>query len=134
VFRPPPSHYFPRAIYPYGYGAFGVGYFYYDPYAWYGYPYPYGGPPNYPLLEQSYTAGYATGEVRLLITPGDAQVYVDQYFAGTASDFEGKSGLKLAVGTHRIQMIAPGYEVLSFEIRVLSDQKLTYRGDLVPRR
>ena len=38
IVRPPGSYnnyyYYPRRSYPYGYGAFGLGYFYYDPYRW----------------------------------------------------------------------------------------------------
>jgi hypothetical protein len=28
-------YYYPRDHYPYGYGSYGLGYFYYDPYSWY---------------------------------------------------------------------------------------------------
>jgi hypothetical protein len=62
-------------------------------------------------------------------------VYVDRYFAGSVDDFDGTfQGLKLASGPHHIEIVAPGYETLSFDVRILSDQKITYRGDLIPRR
>ena len=120
-----PYYYYPRLYYPYGYGAFGLGYYYYDPYAWYpGYAsYPFGG----------YGYGYPTGEIRLKVKPRDAEVYVDGYYAGTVNDFDGfAQALRLEEGPYTIEIRAPGYESRSVNIRIQPGRKMTYEGDLKP--
>jgi hypothetical protein len=122
-------YYYPRRSYPYGYGAFGLGYFYYDPYTWgpaYGYSYP---------EFRGYGYGYATGELRLQVRPRDADVYVDGYFAGRVDDFDGTfQSLTLEEGAYRIEIVAPGYAPLVFDVRILPGEKVTYRGELVRGR
>jgi hypothetical protein len=131
-------YYSPRRYYPYGYGAFGLGYFYYDPYTWY--------PPNYygsyygSGYDNGYYGGYSggyfdVGEIRLSVSPRFADVYVDGYFAGRVDDYDGLfQALKLESGAHHIQIVAPGYTTLDFDVRINSGQKITYRGDLRPLR
>jgi len=137
-------YYYPQRYYPYGYGAFGLGYFYYDPYSWYpgsynyGYPgYGYGYPgyayPGYPGYRGAYSV-FDIGELRLRVTPRHAQVFVDGYFAGEVDDYDGLlQGMKLESGPYHIEIVAPGYETLAFDIRINPGQKITYRGDLRPR-
>jgi len=129
---------YPRRWYPYGYGAFGLGYFYYDPFTWYSYdPFwrhryygYYGG--GYGGYRSGY--GYYTGELRLQVHPKHAEVYVDGYFAGHVDDFDGIfQGLRLEEGEYHIEIVAPGYEPLEIDIRILPGRKTTYRGDLRPR-
>ena len=125
-------YYNPRRYYPYGYGAFGLGYFYYDPYTWY--------PPSYyPGYYGSYSAGYYdpffydVGELRLIVSPRSADVYVDGYFAGRVDDYDGIfQALKLEAGAHHIQIVAQGYSPLNFDVRIEPDRKITYRGTLRP--
>jgi hypothetical protein len=127
VYRSPASPWY----YPYGYGAFGVGYFYYDPWAWspYGYGYPYAG--AYPRWSGPY--GYDTGAVRLRVTPKDAEVFVDGYYAGIVDDFDGTfQRLRLDTGAYRIEVRKSGYEPLVFDVRVQYGRTITFRGDLVP--
>jgi hypothetical protein len=125
-------YYYPRRYYPYGYGAFGLGYFYYDPYAWYpGYSaFPgYSGYPS-PGFGNPYSV-FDVGEVRLQVTPRHAQVYVDGYYAGTVDDYDGVlQSLKMQSGPYHIEITAPGYQTLEFDIRLNPGQKVTYRGDL----
>jgi hypothetical protein len=120
-------YYYPRRYYPYGYGAFGLGYFYYDPYTWgpsYGYGY------ADPVF-RGYGYGYPTGELRLDVTPRDAEVYVDGYYAGRVDDFDGLfQGLELEEGAYRIEIVAPGFATLNFDVRIYPGRKVTYRGDL----
>jgi hypothetical protein len=126
VYRSPSSRWYS----PYGYGAFGMGYFYYDPWAWspYGYGGYYGG---YPRWGGPY--GYDVGSVRLRVTPKDAEVLVDGYYAGIVDDFNGLfQSLKLDTGAYRIEVRKPGYETLVFDVRVQSNRKITFRGDMVP--
>jgi hypothetical protein len=131
-------YYSPRRYYPYGYGAFGLGYFYYDPYTWY--------PPSYygsyygSGYDNGYYGGYSggyfdVGEIRLSVSPRFADVYVDGYFAGRVDDYDGLfQALKLESGAHHIQIVAPGYTTLDFDVRINPGQKITYRGDLRPLR
>ncbi|MGH9345756.1 MAG: PEGA domain-containing protein [Vicinamibacterales bacterium] len=134
-------YYYPRRLYPFGYGAFGgLGYFYYDPFTWYAHdpylsrPYYYGA---YPYYGGGYYGGgssYDTGELRLQIVPRHAEVYVDGYFAGHVDNFDGTfQALRLEEGPYKIEVVAPGYEPLEFDIRILRGRKITYRGELRPR-
>jgi hypothetical protein len=129
-----------RRSYPYGYGSFGLGFLYYDAYRWYpgtaypGMAYPgtaYVDPYRRPL------GGFSTfdiGELRLDVSPRQAQVYVDGYFAGTVDDFDGAfQAIRLAPGAYRIDIVAPGYETLTFDVRITPGQKIRYRGELYRR-
>jgi hypothetical protein len=112
---------YPRYGYPYGYGGFGLGYFYYDPYAWYG---------------PSRVVGYGpTGQVRLRVEPKDAEVYVDGYYAGVVDDFNGIfQGLRLEEGGYTIEIVAPGYDPLEVRLRIQPGRRITYRGELTPQQ
>lgn len=115
---------YPRSVYPYGYGAFGLGYFYYDPYRWH---------PQYSagVYYQGGLNGYDIGELRLDVSPRDAEVWVDGYYAGQVDDFDGAfQSLRLESGGYRIELVAPGYEPLVFDVRIAPGRKTTYRGDL----
>ena len=82
-----------------------VGGFFYDPY--FG-PYPWwaGGVyrhPYYPVYERR-------AIVRLQVTPRDAAVYVDGFYAGIVDDFDGVfQGLPLTPGGHTIEIYREGY-------------------------
>jgi hypothetical protein len=118
-----------RGYYPYGYGSFGLGFLYYDPYRW------------HPGAQAAYTQGqfrsfstFDIGELRLDVSPRHAQVYVDGYFAGTVDDFDGAfQAIRLAPGAYRIDIVAPGYETLTFDVRITPSQKIRYRGELYRR-
>jgi hypothetical protein len=131
-------YYYPRRYYPYGYGAFGLGYFYYDPYAWgpsyYGGYSGYSGYSGYDSYYDQY-GRYPTGELRLDVNPRYAEVYVDGYFAGQVDDFDGVfQALRLEEGPHQIRIMAPGFAPLDFDVRVFPGRKVTYRGDLLRLR
>ena len=132
VVNPPPVYnqyyYYPRRAYPYGYGAFGLGYFYYDPYRWYPGYYGYA-PGYYPGYGSSF--GFDVGELRLQVFPRNAQVFVDGYYAGTVDDYDGMfQALKLESGPYQIRITAPGFEDLMFDVRINPGQKVNYKGDL----
>lgn len=108
------------------------------PYA-YGYPYPYSHvyryPAPYPYVSPVYgVPGYVPyGGLRLDVTPRHAAVLVDGYYAGVIDDFDGRfERAPLAAGPHRIDIEAPGYETLAFDVNVLPGQTIRYRGDLRP--
>ena len=109
---------------PWAYGAAGYGFYsgYYDP--WYG---------GYPADPQggTFTPSNDEGKLRLKIKPREAEVYVDGYYVGQVDDFDGIfQRLHLDSGAHRIEVRAPGYESLSFEVRISPDHTTTYQGEL----
>lgn len=118
----------PRRYRSYG-GYTGPSYFfYYDPFyrypdrsfLWYG---DYGG----------YGFGYPTGELRLDVSPQQAEVYVDGYYAGQVDDFDGfAQGLRLEEGPYHIEIMADGYEPLAFDVRIQRGRRISYAGDLMP--
>ncbi len=122
----------PRRVYPYGYGAFGFGDPYYNSYGWYSRPplYAYGAG-AYGGGYYGYGYNYDIGEIRFRVTPRDAQVFVDGYYAGVVDDYDGVlQSLRLESGPYHIELVAPGYAPLEVDIRVNPGQKVTYRGDL----
>jgi len=118
---------------PWGYGAYGLGYFFYSPFGWnygsYGYG-DYGG--------GGYGGGYSqqpTGSIRLKVKPNTASVYVDGYFAGRVDDFDGVfQKLAIALGVHKIEISAPGYSPLIVEVNIRDWDTMTYEGRLEPIR
>jgi hypothetical protein len=150
-----PSH---PVYYPwYGYGALGLGYFYYDPF-WWGYPgwsYPYWGYYPYSGYYGSYYGGYSgssvgvslgysgdsgyygsshgygTGHLRLKVKPRDAEVFVDGYYVGLVDQFDGTfQKLDLDTGPHRVEVRKLGFATMSFDVRIPYDETVTYRGEL----
>ncbi len=127
---PPYYSYAPsRRYYPYGYGAFGLGFLYDDPYRWH--------PGAYAPSPYGYQRPFSTfdiGELRLDVSPRHAHVYVDGYFAGIVDDFDGAfQAIRLAPGAYRIEIVALGYETLTFDVRITPGQKIRYRGELYRR-
>jgi hypothetical protein len=128
---------------PIGFGGLGL---YYDPFL-YGYGYGFGGF-GYPDYMYGYEAGSAypsdltvagnqsrpptdSGNLRLLIEPPDAQVYVDGSFVGTVEDVgSALAGLRIDRGPHRIELRAPGYETLTVDVSIEANRTITYRGEL----
>jgi len=108
-----------------------------------GYPVPYAWTYSAPVYVYGYRAPRAPvyiapgaplyGGVALEISPYDADVYVDGNYAGKVSDFDGTvQPLTVVPGTHRIEVQAPGYAPLIFDVTVQGGQVVPYRGDLRP--
>ncbi len=133
---------------PYGYG-FGLGYFAYDPYLFGGGYGPYGGYGGYDPYQGGYgqggygqgsygQGGYGTssqyrgvGAIRLKVKPSDAQVYVDGYYSGVVDSFDGAlQKLSIEAGAHKVEVKADGYETVQFDVMVLPDETVTYKGEL----
>jgi hypothetical protein len=74
---------------------------------------------------------FAKGGLRFETEPGTAQIYVDGYYMGIVEDY-GLRGriLELAAGSHHIELRAPGYTVLAFDISIMPNQTSRFRGDL----
>jgi hypothetical protein len=114
--------YYP-GFYPWGWGGLGVGgyYGYYDPWGWYD-PYPVSG---------GYVYGNDDGALKIKVTPRQAEVFVDGYFAGAVDDYDGLfQRLRLEPGPHRIEIRLDQYEPLAFDIRIEPDRTITYKGEM----
>ncbi|HLG58886.1 MAG TPA: PEGA domain-containing protein [Vicinamibacterales bacterium] len=135
VFRAGPNTYAPRydrqslpsrrhQRFPRGYG-YGVGF---------GYGYV---ADDYSLArraERSYDERARSGEtgyLRLQIEPGTAEVYVDGLYTGTGDDVGPLSvGRALEMGPHRVEIRAPGFETVTFDVRIQPNEMITYRRTL----
>lgn len=131
-----PRYFYNRYYDPWGYGGWGPGFAYFTPwgygpgyYGGYGFGYGYG-----------YGGGYGAygryddvGTVKIKVKPRDAEVYVDNYFAGYVDDFDGVfQALKVEAGGHRIEVRKPGFETLQFDVHVQPERNVTFRGDMKP--
>ena len=97
-------------------------------YPWYGYQYPFGpyGPYG-PYRYYSYDPGSA---VRLEVTPNDAEVYVDGYYAGIVDDFDGVfQRLRLPPGEHELTLFREGLRTVhqTMYLTVGSTFKVKYK-------
>ena len=96
----------------------------------------FGGYGGYPVLGEAVAPSRASGVapasgmLRLSATPSSAQAFVDSYYVGTVEDIETKRVLTLPAGPHRIELRAPGYEALTFDVRIDPNDTITYRGAL----
>ena len=76
----------------------------------------------------------AYGGVSIDVTPSDAEVWVDGGFAGRADDFGPQARpLTLATGVHRIELRAPGYQSLAFDVNVAAGYVVPFQGVLQPQ-
>jgi hypothetical protein len=74
--------------------------------------------PSEPAIEETVEPLPSTGYLVLAPQPEHAQVFVDGYYAGVPEDFAAaRGGAVLETGTHRIDISAPGYESLSFDVK-----------------
>lgn len=130
--------------YGYGYGpwfggyGFGIGHFY-DPFGYYGYYSPYnddyGYSAGYGTGRSSYGYGRAVGQLRLKVNPKHGQVYVDGYYAGEVDSFDGVfQRLSIEAGPHKVEIRAPGFETVTFDVMVTPGETVTYKGELKPIR
>jgi hypothetical protein len=126
---------------PFGYGGLGFSYYPFWPaygYGGYGYSgemYDYAPGYAYPIDQSSSYAppqpAAEIGNLRLVIEPPTAQVYVDGSFVGTVEESNSAlAGLALAAGPHRIEFRAPGYETLTVDVTIPVNRTITYRGEL----
>jgi len=122
-FRGPYAYGF-RPRFNVGFGVF-VGYPFaypfYDPWNWY----------SYPIGPLAYIPGAGYGGVSFAISPADANVVVDGTYAGTVNQFDSaQDPLNLPPGPHHVEIQAPGYAPLDFDLTVQAGQVTPYAGDL----
>jgi PEGA domain len=158
--RPGQTYYAPSYSRRYYTGVGGLGYYFYDPWSWYGGPgygafgwngyfgnnwggyygnnwggY-YGG--GFGGFGGGYGAyggpfGWSIGGVRMKVSPKDAEVYVDGYYAGIVDDFDGMwQQLRLDEGGYQIEVRKPGLTTLTFDVMVQPGRTITYRGRMQP--
>jgi PEGA domain-containing protein len=103
------------------------GYFYdpfFGPYPWwppaaYGYPY-------FPVYDDR-------AQVRLLVTPKEAAVYVDGYYAGIVDDFDGVfQRLPLSPGPHDITVVLDGYRIVHQKLFLTRNKTYKLRYAMQP--
>ena len=114
--------------YPY-YGGWGLGLGYYG---WYD-PWWYWGAPVSVYDGYGYYGNdqYGRGGLKLKVEPAFAEVYVDGYYMGIVNDFDGSfQRMELEVGPHHIEIRAPGYQTIVFDVRIEIGETVTYRGEL----
>lgn len=75
------------------------------------------------------------GSLVLQVKPGSAQVFVDNYYVGTADDFSGgQSSLSLDAGPHTVELDEPAHETVRFDVMAAPNQPVVYRRELTPVR
>ena len=120
--------------YPYYGGYYGYPYYY----GYYGYPYAWGfglgwydgyyTPPYYPYRD--YDDAY--GQLRILVEPSKARVYVDGYYAGEVDEFDGMfQRLDVAPGRHEITFKLEGYVSHRVKLYAPPDTTVKIRHDMV---
>jgi hypothetical protein len=72
------------------------------------------------------------GFLQLRVQPRTAEVYVDGALAGTVDDFGGRGARMVPAGPHRVEIVAPGYETLTFDVRVPENDTVTFTRELEP--
>ena len=93
-------------------------------------------PEEPPVLSQGITGDpeqfvQIPGTVRFDVTPKDAEVFADGYYAGLVDDFSGDAQrLTLTPGRHHIELRAKGYESVEFDVNVQPGQPIDYRNTL----
>ena len=112
-----------------GYGRYGYGYGYYD----YGFSYGdyYGYYPSSYGRSYRYRSGNVA-QLRTLVEPAKARVYIDGYYAGIADDFDGLlQRLNVSPGRHDVTFKLEGYASHTFSVYANRDQTLKLRWDMV---
>jgi hypothetical protein len=129
---PPPTLIGPGVYFP---GPYYYSQAYYDMHA-----------PNVPYSETSIAETYrrsmadtyrrrqreaVRGGLVLEAVPDATQVFVDGYYVGLAEDFgPGERAIALEPGAHRIELRAPGYDTLTFNVMIEPNGIVRYRGEM----
>jgi hypothetical protein len=71
------------------------------------------------------TQGIRTGLISIRVQPGDASVYLDGEFLGGGRELSRLHGaLPVAAGSHRIEIVRPGYKARQLEVEVTGEEPL----------
>ena len=75
--------------------------------------------------------GRIYGGLRITDAPREAQVFADGYYIGIVNDFDGVfQHANLEGGSHRIEIQAPGFESVAFDVMVQPVRTLTLRAEM----
>ena len=115
-------------------------------YRYYPYDYPYVPNGDYPYVPNGYVGSNANappdassslardtnmGGLSFEITPTSAEVFVDNVRVGTVGDFTPTTQpLGVAAGRHHVEVRAPGYQTMSFDVDIVAGQVIPYQGSL----
>ena len=95
--------------------------------AQYGYPYPY---PPYPTYGYRIDPGSA---VRIEVTPKEAEVYLDGYYAGIVDDFDGVfQRLRVQPGQHEITIYHEGFRTVRQKLYLRRNATFKLKYAMVP--
>jgi hypothetical protein len=70
------------------------------------------------------------GEVRFDVTPKEAEIYADGFYAGLVDDFNDAQRLQLAPGRHHVALKLEGYDTTEVDLSIESGRSITYRATL----
>ena len=95
---------------------------------------PQGSYPEYPQGSVNAAPGaQAIGGMSFEFSPPNAAVYVDGQYVGPVSNFTPSSApLSLAPGRHNVELQAPNYVPLTFDVDIVAGEVIPYRGSLRP--
>jgi hypothetical protein len=90
---------------------------------------------GYSQRSGGYSRAFANAGLKLEVTPSDASVYVDGFYAGQVADFDGQiRRLPLNPGTHRVEFVARGLQPLVINTEVADGQTATFTGQLTRKK
>jgi hypothetical protein len=71
------------------------------------------------------------GGVSFDITPSTAELFIDNVGMGTVGQFTTTTQpLGVAAGRHQIEVRAPGYQTITFEVDIVAGQVIPYQGTM----
>jgi PEGA domain len=111
-----------RSYYRPYYGSFFYGSYFYPPFY------------SYPYAPVGYGYGAFDGaSLRVQVTPRDTEVFIDNYYAGTADDFDGMfQRLHVEPGAHDITLYREGYRTVRQRIYIQPTGTFRLRYMMVP--
>jgi hypothetical protein len=83
-----------------------------------------------PSAGATYPDADLVAELRIAVRPNRAAVFVNDVYAGHVSRFNGRNGLRVRAGTHRVKITLPGYQPFETEVTLLAGQKYEIKTDL----
>ena len=115
------SYYRPYYFAPF-YGSYFYGSYFYRPFYWY----------PYAAVGYGY-GGFDGASLRVQVTPRDTEVFIDNYYAGTADDFDGLfQRLHVEPGAHDITLYRDGYRTIRQRIYIQPTGTFRLRYMMVP--
>ena len=104
--------------------------YFYDPF-WWGYAdYQF---PRYPYPPYGYGYYDASADLRIQVSPKQAEVYIDGYLTGTVDDFDGVfQRLRVPLGEHEITIYAQGYRSITQRMLFRPFESYTIKDTMQP--